>query len=198
MSTRLNKVRAELSKKNLDAILINKPENRRYVSGFTGTTGFIIITKNEAKFLTDFRYLEQAQNECIGFEVIEISKLRPLTSIIEELHINTLGIEDDYLTYGDAVDLQSRLKHISLTGLDGVLTIIRSIKEEEELKAIEKAAQITDQGFKSILNLIKPGIREIDIALELDYSMRKLGASGSSFSFIVASGKRSSLPHGVA
>lgn len=198
MISRIKKVRELLFNRKIDAVLIYKPENRRYFSGFTGTTGFIIITKNEAKFITDFRYIEQAQNQCKDFEIVEISKSKTLINVIEKLDIGTLGIEEEYFTYGNALDFQSRLKEITLVKLDSALTKIRAVKEEEELKAISQAAEITDKGFKYILNYIKPGVSEKDIALELEFFMRKQGASSASFNFIVASGERSSLPHGVA
>ncbi|SNR86648.1 Xaa-Pro aminopeptidase [Anaerovirgula multivorans] len=198
MGNRIEKARDVLHEKGLDAILIYKPENRRYFSGFTGTTGYVIITKTEAKFITDFRYIQQAQNQCPDFQIVEISKSELLTNIIEKIHINTLGVEEEFFTYGNAIDLQSKLNNVSLMGLGGALTKIRSIKEEKELKFIEKAADLGDKGFAHVLDLIKPGVKELDIALELEFFMRKHGASSSSFNFIVASGTRSSLPHGVA
>ena len=198
MINRIDKVRDILLIKGLDAILICKPENIRYISGFTGTTGYVIITKTDAQFITDFRYLEQAQKECVGFSIIEISNREALIDLIKNLHPSSLGVEEEFFTYGDATALQLNIKSTSLVKLRGALTKIRSIKEEGELKLIEKAARIGDKAFEHILNFIKPGISEIDISIELDFYMRKSGSSGASFDFIVASGTRSSLPHGVA
>ncbi|SES71139.1 Xaa-Pro aminopeptidase [Natronincola peptidivorans] len=198
MHKKIASVRDVLLKKDLDAILIGKPENRRYISSFTGTTGFVIITKDEAIFITDFRYMQQAQKECKLFKIIETSRYEPLTNILNELNIGRLGVEEEFFTYGHALDLQEKLKNLSLVALEGALTKIRSIKSKEEIEYITTAASIADKAFAYILDFLKPGAIEEDIALELEFFMRKQGASGVSFNFIVASGERSSLPHGTA
>lgn len=198
MDTRIKAVRNILQEKGLDAILIYKPENRKYFSGFTGTTGFIIITKEEAKFITDFRYIQQGKNECKGYDIIEVSRSAPLTNIIEGFNINRLGVEEDFFTYGHYLDLSSKLSKVTMVPLEGALTKLRSIKTEKEIGYIAKAASLADEAFNHILTLIKPGVVERDIALELEFFMRKRGATNASFNFIVASGLRSSLPHGVA
>lgn len=198
MNTRINIVRNILYDRDLDAILIYKPENRRYVSGFTGTTGFAIITRSEAKFITDFRYIQQAEEQCKDYDIIEISRSEPLTNIIEKLDISRLGVEEDFFTYGHYLDLNSKLSKVSMVALEGELTKLRSIKTKEELQYIAKAASLADEAFAHVLKLILPGVEERDIALELEFFMRKNGATNASFNFIVASGVRSSLPHGVA
>ncbi|SDK51649.1 M24 family metallopeptidase [Natronincola ferrireducens] len=198
MNTKISKVRDILYDKNLDGVLIYKPENRRYFSGFTGTTGFIIITKTEAKFITDFRYIQQANEQCKGYDIVENTRYEPLVNVIKNLHIKALGVEEEFFTYGHTLDLQEHLADLELVPLKGALTKIRSIKCQEELKYIERAASIADEAFQYILDFLKPGTVEADIALELEFFMRRHGAAGASFSFIVASGIRSSLPHGVA
>ena len=198
MLSKINALRKILENKNLDGILIYKPENRRYFSGFTGTTGFIIVTKHEAKFITDFRYVSQAKEECKGYDIIEIGTSEPLTNIINELNIENMGVEDEFFTYRHFLELNSNLPNLSIIALEGELTKIRSIKSEEELNYIAKAASLADEAFKYIVDFIKPGACEKDIALELEVYMRKKGATGTSFNFIVASGLRSALPHGVA
>ncbi|AKL95287.1 Xaa-pro aminopeptidase PepP [Clostridium aceticum] len=198
MNERINKLREVLNEKKLEAVLVFKPENRRYFSNFTGTTGFVLITNTEAKFITDFRYVEQAKNQCKGYEIVEVSRLEPLTTIIEKMNLKTIGIEEEFFTYGHAVDFLLKLKDVKLEALEGALTKIRAVKSQEEISCIAKAASLADEAFHHVLPLIRPGVVETEIALELEFFMRKNGAIGASFDFIVASGVRSSLPHGVA
>ncbi|WP_026475860.1 M24 family metallopeptidase [Alkaliphilus transvaalensis] len=196
--TRINQVRNLLQERNLDGILLYKPENRRYISNFTGSAGYVIITKDRAIFVTDFRYTEQATAQCQGFEIIENSIPNGITDVLNDLGINKLGVEEDYVTYGQYQDFSKKLPNVEFVSLEGFITKMRSVKTQEELSYIAKAAEITDEAFQHILKYIKPGMRELDVALELEFFMKKKGASGLSFESIVASGKRSSLPHGKA
>lgn len=194
----MDKIKGILKEKNLDGILLHKPENIKYASGFTGSTGYVLITQTNAKLITDFRYIEQANNECEGFEVVEISSKKPLTDILGKHSLLKLGIEENYITYGQYMDISQKLSNTTLLPLDKDILELRAVKTSEEVKNIEKAASIADDAFKHILGFIKPGLTELHIALELEFYMRKQGASKLSFETIVASGKRSSLPHGVA
>ncbi len=187
-----------LEEKNLDGILIHKPENRRYISGFTGSTGYVLITKTDAKFITDFRYTEQATVQCDGFEIIEISSTKTITDVINESVLPRLGVEEDFMTYGEFIKFTDKLVETDMVPLEGAILELRSIKTPYEIKNIEKAAGIADEAFKYMLEFTKPGLAELDIALELEFFMRKKGADKLSFETIVASGARSSLPHGVA
>ncbi len=198
MNKKINRIRLLLKEKNLDAILLYKPENRFYLSGFTGSNGYVLISEENFKFITDFRYIEQAQNQCHGFEIIETDSSRTIVDILSELNLSKLGIEEDYMTYGQALNFKNKLSEIEMIPLEGALLELRSIKTLDEIKNIEQAASIADKAFEHILKFIKPGLRELDIALELEFFMRKRGASKLSFETIVASGKRSSLPHGLA
>ncbi|AOY77059.1 M24 family metallopeptidase [Clostridium formicaceticum] len=198
MNRRISKLRELLDEKQIEAVLIFKPENRRYFSNFTGTTGFVLVTKSEAKLITDFRYIEQAKSQCMGYEIVEISRFEPLTTIIEKMNLKSLGIEEEFFTYGHAIDFLSKLRGMKLEALEGALTKIRAVKSQEEITCIATAAVLADKAFLHVLPYIKPGVLEREIALELEFFMRKNGASGASFEFIVASGVRSSLPHGVA
>lgn len=197
---RIARIRDILKNINADGIIAYSPENRRYLSKFTGTTGYVIIGMNNAGFVTDFRYTEQAALQCKGYEIIknENSLTEYLADTISKYNIKNLAYEDDYMTVGFYDKLKEKLFDVNMIPLKESSGEIRIIKEEEELENIKKAAEITDLAFSHILGYIKPGITEIDIALELEYFMKKNGASGNSFDSIVASGLRSSMPHGVA
>lgn len=196
--TQINSIRQMLKEKNLEAILIFNPENRQYVSGFTGSAGYVLISENVQLFMTDFRYIGQAQKETENYDIVEISRNNPVTHILKDYDFKTLGIEDDYITYEQFLNFDEKLENTKLVPLKRSLVELRSVKSLEEVKKIQKAAEIADKAYEHIIQKIQPGMREIDIALDLEYFMKNLGASKVSFDTIVASGYRSALPHGVA
>ncbi|MED3660754.1 Xaa-Pro peptidase family protein [Ureibacillus sp. FSL K6-8385] len=196
---KLDKARKELEDRQVDALLITNPYNRRYMTGFTGTSGAAMISKKDAVFITDFRYTEQAKKQVKDFRIIqqENSILKEVAKIADEWKIQSLGFEKDTVTYGEFETLQELLK-VDLVPLSGVIEKIRLIKTDEEIKIIKVACEIADAAFSHILNFIKPGVTELEVSNELEFFMRKQGATSSSFDTIVASGLRSALPHGVA
>lgn len=200
MEKRLAKLRERLSENNLDAAFLYSGENVRYLSGFTSSTdGYVIVTKNNEYFLTDFRYKDQAHNQCKGFEIIihNNSLMDDIKNIVQNNKVNSIGIEDTFMTVAMYEKLKSNLQGIEISPLKDILSSIRMIKDADEIAAIEKAASIADSAFEHILDFIKPGVTEKEVALELEYTMKKNGATDLSFESIVASGVRSSLPHGV-
>ncbi|MGL5652404.1 MAG: M24 family metallopeptidase [Paraclostridium sp.] len=198
MKNRVLKLRAEMEKLNLDAILIEESKNKRYISGFTGTAGSLIITKEKNILFTDFRYTQQAKNQTEDFEIVEISRTNPITNFLKEMDMKRLGFEDDKMSFSTYSNYKEALSSTEMVPLKGLMLDLRAIKYEKELDVIRQASKIADNGFKYILGFIKPGMKESEVALELEFFMRKQGATGVSFDFIVASGKRSSMPHGVA
>ncbi|WP_170075217.1 M24 family metallopeptidase [Paraclostridium dentum] len=198
MKNRVLKLRAEMERLNLDAILIEESKNKRYISGFTGTAGSIIITKEKNILFTDFRYTQQAKNQTEDFEIVEISRTNPITNFLKEMDMKRLGFEDDKMSFSTYSNYKEALSSTEMVPLKGLMLDLRAIKDEKELEVIRQASKIADNGFKYILGFIKPGMKESDVALALEFFMRKQGATGVSFDFIIASGKRSSMPHGVA
>lgn len=196
---KIAKVRLALDTNDLDAILVTSPINRRYITGFTGTAGVAIISNKEERFITDFRYTEQATEQAKGFQVVEHKKQIELEikKQLKEMNVKRLGFEKDYVTYSN-YETYKRIFEVELVPVSGLIEDIRLIKTEDELNILKKAAKIVDDAFVHIQNYIKPGVKEIDISNELEFFMRRNGASSSSFDTIVASGLRSALPHGVA
>lgn len=203
MEKRVLALREQLKQNDIESLLITNPYNLRYLTGFTGTTGIALITLNNAYFITDFRYTEQAKNQCIGYTIIENVSGNPYEELLPALQqeaIQTMGFEESNVTFALYSQLQDlvEVKGIQLIPTTGLTEKLREVKDEDELAIIEKACWIADQAFEHILEYIQPGMTEIQVANELDFYMRKLGASGISFDTIVASGERSALPHGVA
>ena len=201
MLKRIVRIREIMRTIGADGIIAYSPENRRYLSGFTGSTGYVIISEKEAGFVTDFRYTEQASVQCKGFEIIknESPLVEYLSYTIEKYGIKKLAFEDNFMTVDFYEKLRKKIKaKTEMIPLEEKIGEIRIIKDDDELENIKKAAEIADLAFLHILDYIKPGVKEMDIALELEYFMKKHGSSNNSFEFIVASGNRSSMPHGVA
>lgn len=196
MNQRIQRIRDHLSQKGLCGIIISKPENRRYFSGFTGTAGFLLIGKQEAKLLTDFRYVEQAGLQAPDFTVVRHASdiFATVAAEIKAMGWQKVGFESDFVNYDHYRLLMEGIPELLPLQLDN----FRMVKDEAELEAIGKACAFADAAFNDILPLIKPGIRERDIALEIEFAMRKRGADRHGVETIVASGIRSALPHGRA
>ncbi|MBM7552324.1 M24 family metallopeptidase [Thalassobacillus pellis] len=196
---KLRGIRQSIQDMELDGLLVTNDKNRRYLTGFTGSAGVVLLTAEKSILITDFRYTEQAGEQAKGFEIVEHKKpiIEAISEQVSKLGIQKLGFEKDHLTYGV---YQQYEKHISaeLVPVAGLVEKLRLIKTDEEISILKDAIKIADSAFDHILGVIKPGVKEIEVANELEFFMRKQGASSSSFDIIVASGLRSAFPHGVA
>lgn len=199
MMKRVNKLREVMKKNNLDSFLVTSPYNLRYLTNFTGTTGLAIITMKKAIFVTDFRYTEQAAIQAQGYEIVKNSGpiFEEVVAIFENEQVENSAFEEMHVSFAE-YSLLEELAPCELVPVAGMIEELREVKDEEEIAIIEKACEIADAGFNYILTVIKPGMTEIEVANQLDFYMRSLGASGVSFETIVASGVRSAMPHGVA
>ncbi len=200
MNRRIEAVREFLKKNDLDGLLVTKQQNWQYLSGFTGTNAVLIITTDDQYLITDFRYLEQAAEQAGGFHIIKPFALveDAVADQVKKLGLNRLGFEDDHLTYHLYSVYKEKLPGVALVPLHETVEKIRWVKDQEEIACLKRAAGITDEAFDNILDFIKPGVRESELALEIEYFMRRKGAQKSAFEIIVASGPRAALPHGVA
>ncbi|MBD8003544.1 M24 family metallopeptidase [Bacillus norwichensis] len=196
---KIEKIRKCFTEFDIDGLLITSPHNRRYATNFTGTAGVALITNDAAYFITDFRYTGQAEDQAKGYEVIQHSGsiIEELAEITKKHGIKELGFEQDFVTYSEWMKYEEGLQ-LELVPVSNLLEELRMIKTESEISILKEAADIADAAFKHILDYLKPGVPEIEISNELEFFMRKCGASSSSFDIIVASGWRSALPHGVA
>lgn len=196
---KLEKLRKALTEQNIDGLLITNEYNRRYMTGFTGTAGVAIVSQDDAVFVTDFRYTEQAKKQIQEFRIVQHDGVlfKEVASQVDKMGIKTLGFEKDTMTYS-LYETYNSLIEAELVPLSGLVEKIRLIKTEQEINIIKVACEVADQAFSHILEYIKPGLTELEVSNELEFFMRKLGATSSSFDTIVASGLRSALPHGVA
>lgn len=195
---RLNNLRVSLPD-TVDALLVLKPENRAYVSGFSGSNGYLVVGKTGDMMLTDFRYTEQAAAQCPGVTIIDYAPdlHASLNNSLKSAGITRLGFEGDFVPHATWVTLSEKLE-TELVPCSGLVEKLRMIKDEDELASMQKAAEIAEDALTEILHKIKPGVTEAFVALELEIAMRRLGSQGLAFPTIAASGPRSSLPHGRA
>ena len=199
MLARLKRLRDKLKEKDYQAILITKPENRYYLSGFSGTLAHLLITQKKAYLLTDFRYLEQAKKEASNYKIVKIKKksLNTLKELTEKLKLDNLAFEAGDVSYQQYEKYEKNLS-LKLISDKNLVEDLRLIKDESEIKKIKSAVEITDKAFENIISEIKLGMSERELALKLEFQQKELGAEANAFDFIAASGPRSSLPHGVA
>jgi Xaa-Pro aminopeptidase len=191
----------ELADQKLDALVVTHLPNVRYLTGFTGSAGVLIMGPRKPVFITDGRYTSQAREQVQGAKIV-ISTGPALEAAAKEISrqkFTTIGIEAEHMP----VSLRTRFKKLlgakaKLKETSNLVERIRWIKDPGELAAIERAVQLGADIFKVALKAIRPGVLETDVAAELEYAARKRGAEGMSFETIVASGPRSALPHGVA
>ncbi|MFJ8264807.1 M24 family metallopeptidase [Peribacillus asahii] len=196
---KLTRLREAMEKVNVDGLLITSSYNRRYMTGFTGSAGVVLVSLKEAKFITDFRYVEQAGKQAQGYNIIQHkgTLIEEVAKQVKEMKIEKLGFEQEYVTFS-AYKTYENAVSAKLVPISGIIENLRLIKTPSEIKILKEAAGVADRAFTHILDFIRSGITELDVSNELEFFMRKEGATSSSFDTIVASGVRSALPHGVA
>ncbi len=201
MGQRLARLRAEMNRRDIDAVLITCEVNQSWVSGFDFEDGYVLVCADKAYLITDPRYIEAAKAEAdTEFECIlgqrDIGDM--FSSLLRDNCAKSLGIEDKETSYYNAMSIKGMLDGIEIVPTGSMLDELRAVKDEDEIENIIKAQEMTDAAFSHILGYIKEGVTETDIAIELEFYMRKLGATGRSFDIISASGSASSRPHAVA
>jgi Xaa-Pro aminopeptidase len=187
--------------RGIDAAIILSEHNRRYLTGFPATDGILFVTPSRAVLIMDSRYIEAAKAGARGCEVALLTdRGEQLRALAAECGVKTAGVEARELPLAEFGALSRELPQVTLDrscALSDAVSRLRMIKEPEETELIAKAQELTDAAYSHILPFIKPGVAERDLALEIEFFMRKNGASGPSFDLIVVSGEKTSLPHGV-
>lgn len=196
----LKALQKALNTSAFDALLLTSEANRRYATGMATSAGIVLITKKRGCFFTDSRYIEAARQRVSGFEVKESvrgsSYSRLVNEACEKDRVKKLAFEDLSMTCSSYESWKHSLA-AALEPMGSLLSILRSVKTEEETAAIVRAQRMAENAFKELLNEIKPGVTEKHLAARLTYLMLEQGAENMSFDPIVVSGKKSSMPHGV-
>lgn len=191
----------------VDGILINDPYSLRYYTGFRGGEGVAVLSRESYVLITDSRYTEAAGQES-EFEVKEYNSKNPMKNILTEFmktnDVRKLGFENLSISYNDYKKYEKLLSEdelkntpVELIPLEDALLKPRRVKTKEEISLLRQAEYIGDMAFDDILGILKPGMTELEVAAEIEYSMKRHGASGLSFDTIAASGVNSSMPHAI-
>lgn len=185
-----------------DAVVVHNPSNMFYLTqGYTGE-GLVFVSGKRKVIITDFRYTEQAERQAPGFEVVMTEKgmghNQWVARLCEQEGVTSLRYEDNYITVRSFTALKETVgDSVSFSALDYAPEKLREIKAESEVAIMRRAAEITTKAFDVICGIIKEGMTEKDVQIELDFAMLKLGADGLAFDTIVASGENGSLPHAI-
>ncbi len=196
--TRPEKLRAAMPE-GIDAFITTDECTRLYLTKFHSTDGTVFVTRNSATLYADFRYIEAAEKEAVGVSVVmpEGKVSTHIKKIIADEDIETVGFEDEKITAAELSRLESTYPEVNFVPMSGVVSKLCIYKDEEEMASIRAAQDITDRAFAEFLKVLSPEMTEIEVAAELEYRMKRLGATRPSFDTIAVSGTNSSRPHGV-
>lgn len=199
MQTRIEHLRSLLAEAGLDGLLVTGATNRRYMTGFTGSAGMVLITRDEALFFTDFRYVEQATRQAPDYTLVRYEDpYATLNQRLARYQGMRIGFESHHVTVDELASIQKAAGDappVEWVPVKGLVEQLRGRKGEDELALIQKAVDIADAGFSYILSHMRPGVTEKEIAWKLEVFMREQGADGLAFSSIVASGPNGAMPH---
>jgi Xaa-Pro aminopeptidase len=189
-----------LGERGLDGVLVTHPLNVRYLTGFTGSNGALLLSARDARLYTDGRYRTQAGEEAPDLE-LEVSQdplLKVAAADVRRLALGALGAEMGHLSWAQYRELAEGVGEERLRGQERLVESLRAVKEPEELAALGRTESLADRVFAGILEWLRPGMTELEAAARINYELQLGGASGIAFETIVASGPRGALPHGLA
>jgi Xaa-Pro aminopeptidase len=189
-----------MAQDGLESLIVTDRLNLRYLSGFTGSHGALCISSEETVMVTDGRYAEQASREALGVRV-EITREAPTKVLGKYAHDRgwrSVGAEAEHLSWVQQQELSEEVGEGILKSTKGLVESLRLVKDETEIEALRRAGRLVDEVYQEIVRTLRPGMKEREAAGRIAYEFMRRGARGVSFESIVASGPRSSLPHGVA
>ncbi len=191
-------IKRKLGRSGARGFLVSKPANVRYISGFTGSSGSILLSPGRDYFLTDSRYIEQAERETAGLEIVDAGRSPAvvLPELVRRNGISGVAFEPEAVSFMFYRELQKCLRGVELKPASGWVERYRAVKSRGEIDRIKKACSITDEAMRYIRGIMKPGISETDLCCELEYFIRKVKKAGIAFKPILVSGNRTSLVHG--
>lgn len=198
MAGRLEKLRQALPGAGVEGLLVVQPANRFYLSSFTGSQGILLITGEQSFLITDFRYWEQAAAEAPEFVLFKVKDgyAGEVGRAVAASGIFRVGFEAGSVAYQQYEDWRGMMPEgVELVPVKGLVEGLRAVKDEQEVKLIEAAASIAEEALRQVVAGIRPGMTEAELALELEYTMRRVGAEKPAFEFVVAFGERAALPH---
>jgi len=184
---------------DLDGMLITSPKNVRYLCGFTGSNGWLLLKHRSSVFVTDSRYKEQATEELQHARIVVAGKERLSEALLRTRalgNLSVIGFEADSLAYDTVRTLRRLFKSVKLRAISNIVEPLRQIKSPSELDAIRKAIRISEKVLAEVINDLRPGVSERDVAADITWKQRRAGADGDAFPPLVLFGRRCSLVHG--
>ena len=201
ISNRLDRLRQGLVEKEIDAILISRPENRYYLSGFDGSAGFLLIAEQDEIIAVDSRFTEQARIQAAGFDAFQINGEVEnwLPRLFGELSLKRLGFEADHISFAlyslmSGVLASSKIQ-LRLVPVEGLVESMRTIKEPEEIELITRAVAISDAAMNCGIDIVRAGMTELDLAWQVEKFLHEKGSLSIPFDFVVAAGPNTAMPH---
>ena len=196
-STRIEALRQQLAQQSLDAIVIASGSNRRWLSGFTGSAGSIVLGAGSAHLITDSRYYEQVERQAPDFALVQAGyqTTETLGELLAALGARRVGIEAEHLSVAQLEAFRKKLPDIDWQATEGLVTRLRAIKDAGEIAIIRRAVRLADQAMEHAYAIAQPGMTELELAWQLEVFMRERGAESLAFDTIVAAGENGALPH---
>ncbi len=203
LPSRLDRLRARFEALGIDGMLVTAPSNRRWISGFTGSAGVVLVLRDEARFATDSRYWEQVGQQCPGFHLVQVAGATTgvTPAIIEGLESLRLGFEPAHLTYAAHHEWMRAIEEVPahsrprLVPAPRAIEDLRMVKEPEEIEALTRAVLLGDEAFRHALDRVEPGMTERQLAWVIEEYALTHGAESMSFGTIIGGGAHGALPH---
>jgi len=185
-----------LRNKNLEAILFFSPENLRYLTGFSGGEGVLLVLRDRKVLMVDSRYFEEAREDASGCEIRLWEKgTKGIAAVLHDMGLHRVGLEAAGISLATYYELAREAEGVEFVSLKAEVEALRAQKRPWAIELIRRAVELAERAFGEVLGMIRPGMKEIEVALELEFRMRRMGSEGVAFDPIVASGPRSALPH---
>ena len=206
-TARVDSLRAALGENEIDAMLVSSPENRRYLSGFTGSAGYLLIGEAGQVLVTDSRYTEQAERQAPSYRVEQMKAgqgWKWLPELAHDAGLRRVGFEASDISvathsaFKKVISEHEESAGVELVETSELVDKMRAVKDRDELDILTKAVDVTDIALETVAARVEPGITEDEVAWELEKSMREQGAEGLAFETIVAAGPNGALPHHLA
>ncbi|MCB0216599.1 MAG: aminopeptidase P family protein [Caldilineae bacterium] len=196
-SARVDALRQQLADKSLDAIVISSGSNRRWLTGFTGSAGSVVLGTSTAHLISDSRYYEQVERQAPDFELVRAGYQtnQTLNTLLTALGARRVGFEAEHLSVAQLEGLRKALPDIDWQATDGLVTRLRAIKDADEIAIIRRAVRLADQAMEHAYAIARPGMTELELAWQLEVFLRERGAESLAFDTIVAAGENGALPH---
>ncbi|MFA5367909.1 MAG: aminopeptidase P family protein, partial [Dehalococcoidia bacterium] len=197
MTGRLDRIRQQIDGKGRDALFVSQAENRRYLSGFTGSAGYLFITQNDAVLATDSRYIEQAQDQAPDFQIFQTqgAMSKWFNELLSSFDVKKVGFDANDISFAAYRSITADIRGKELVPTEGLVESLRAVKDDGELALIKKAVELCDAAFEKVFSEIQAGMTEIEVAWQLEKTMRESGSGVLPFDIIVASGPNAAMPH---